>query len=285
MSTVRPPRCCSLVLLAVGALLPGQASEPGQDQTLRSAPAAPWQPPPSPFVFDDFLLAPLRIHLLSAKEVPPWNTTLTGQDIARILGKLNGIWAQAGIHFHLESLVREEALNQENYQELRRQRGLDWALSLRPSASRASNVFHIYYLKRFPVNGVYLGPAMFVQDSASLRPVEGGIDEPLPRVSSHELGHALSLPHRQDVTNLMASGTTGAWLSEAEIAQARAAAKRRVWIEPAPAVFQRAEAAHQARELRSANALYRKLAGLPLNSKEVKQAKERLGRPGGAPGD
>lgn len=269
----------------MGALLLGQASAPGQDQTRPATPAVPWQPPPSPFVFDDFLLAPLRIHLLSAREVPPWNTTLTEPDIARILGKLNGIWAQAGIHFHLESLVREEALNQENHEELRHQRGLDWALSLRPSASRASNVFHIYYLKRFPVNGVYLGPAMFVQDTASLRPVEGGIDEPLPRVSSHELGHALSLTHRQDVTNLMASGTTGAWLSEAEIAQARAAAKRRNWIETASAVFQRAEAAHRAKEFRSASALYQRLASVPLNSKEVKQAKTRLGPPGGAAGD
>ncbi len=44
---------------------------------------------------------------------------------------------------------------------------------------------------------------------------------PLPRVTSHEIGHALSLNHRQDRTNLMASGTTGFSLNEAEIKAAR----------------------------------------------------------------
>jgi len=50
---------------------------------------------------------------------------------------------------------------------------------------------HIYYIKQFGANGVFLGRAIFVKDTAALRPVEGGIDEPLPRVTSHELGHAL----------------------------------------------------------------------------------------------
>jgi predicted Zn-dependent protease len=54
-----------------------------------------------------------------------------------------------------------------------------------------------------------------------LREVPGGLDEPLPRVTSHEIGHALGLEHRQDTTNLMQSGTTGFSLNEAEIATAR----------------------------------------------------------------
>ena len=57
--------------------------------------------------------------------------------------------------------------------------------------------------------------------TASLRKVEGGIDEPLPRVSAHELGHGLSLPHRQDTTNLLASGTTGTLLNQDEVQKTR----------------------------------------------------------------
>src|SRR6266513_184924 len=95
-----------------------------------------------------------------------------------------------------------------------------------------SNLFHGYYLKQMTVNGIFLGEAIFVKDTASLREVEGGMDEPLPRVTAHELGHAFGLAHRQDETNLMASGTTGRWLNEEEIRRVR---ERAPWIEPASA--------------------------------------------------
>jgi hypothetical protein len=72
------------------------------------------------------------------------------------------------------------------------------------------------------VNGVYMSDDFaLVQETARLRQVPGGIDEPVPRVTSHELGHALGLQHRQNETNLMASGTTGILLDEAEVKAAR----------------------------------------------------------------
>ena len=57
------------------------------------------------FTFDEYLLAPLRIHLLSATNVPAIQTTLTESDIARILKKINGIWSQAG-HLLLARIAR-----------------------------------------------------------------------------------------------------------------------------------------------------------------------------------
>src|ERR1051325_8824848 len=62
------------------------------------------------FSSDDFLVVPVRIHFLSAKDSPSIQTTLLKRDITRILRKINGVWAQAGLHFYLESLVREEAV-------------------------------------------------------------------------------------------------------------------------------------------------------------------------------
>ena len=59
------------------------------------------------FAFKDYLIAPLRVHLLEATDGSAIQTTLTEADITRILKKINGIWSQAGIGFHLESLVRE----------------------------------------------------------------------------------------------------------------------------------------------------------------------------------
>lgn len=47
------------------------------------------------------------------------------------------------------------------------------------------------------------------------------------RTTAHEICHQLSLPHRQDSTNLMASGTTGWTLNEAEIKAVRNTAAKK----------------------------------------------------------
>ncbi len=226
------------------------------------------------FTFNDYLLAPVRVHLLSAKDSPAIQTTLGEKDIARILGKMNGVWAQAGVHFYLESLVREEANNQKTYAQ-RAAQGVGAGLrELRPEASKDARMFHIYYIKEMPNNGIYFPEAIFVKDTAALRAVEGGIDEPLPRVSSHELGHALSLPHRQDTTNLMASGTTGTWLNETEIGEARKAAQKLDWIDSASDMMDRADALFRADKRTEAAMLYSRIATIPLKVVQVEVARE-----------
>ena len=228
------------------------------------------------FGFDDFLLVPLRVHLLSAKGASNAATTLTEKDIARILPKMNRVWAQAGVHFYIESLLKEEAAGQEGYDERAKTNESRALLSLRPKETLTTNQFHLYYIHQFRPNGIYIGPGgIFVKDTASLRKVEGGIDEPLPRVSSHELGHALTLPHRQDVTNLMASGTTGTWFNADEIKQAREAAKKKDWIQPAADVLKRADEFHVAGKLSEARSLYQRLVTLPLKGEQVERAKKR----------
>jgi hypothetical protein len=228
------------------------------------------------FSFNDYLLAPVRVHLLSAQDSPAIQTTLTEKDITRILGKINGVWAQAGLHFYLESLMREEANQQEISSQPGTQSGRLGLLGLRPSQSKATNIFHIYYLKQMSVNGIYFPEAIFVKDTASLRTVEGGIDEPLPRVSSHELGHAFGLPHRQNTTNLMASGTTGTWLNDEEISQTRQTARRFDWIEPAPAMMEKANALFRENKVQNAATVYSRLATIPLKADPVELAKQRL---------
>src|SRR6266436_741278 len=73
------------------------------------------QPATNEFQFNDYLLVPVRVHLLSAKDSPAVQTTLAASDINRILAKLNTVWEQAGLYFYLESLVNEEANHPENY--------------------------------------------------------------------------------------------------------------------------------------------------------------------------
>lgn len=223
------------------------------------------------FTFEDWLIVPVRVHLLSSSNAAAFNTTLTETDLDRILKKMNGIWSQAGISFWLESLVREEALP--CLSELGDQDELHRLLELRPQTSKGSNLLHLYYVKRLPVNGVYLGEAMFVKDTASLRSVTGGIDEPIPRVSSHEIGHAFTLQHCTNQHHLMFRGTTGTNFDEVEIRQARAAAEKFSWIRRASTIAERAAGGTSAANTRRFEA---QLAVIPLDVEPVRRARERL---------
>ena len=193
-------------------------------------------PSPSPDVtappaYDQFLVVPLRIHVLKSDDLPEVDCRLTDADIERIVGKVNRIWHNAGIHWGLESIVREPAARQGKFRLARDldgpgQGNLGLFKILIPESSRSFDGLHVYYIHKFAVNGVWLGEDFaLVQETAKLRPVEGGIDEPIPRVTAHELGHALGLQHRQDRTNLLASGTNGTKLNAREVETARKTAE------------------------------------------------------------
>ena len=226
--------------------------------------------------FSSFLLLPLRVHLLHATNAPAVHTTLQPTDVERILRKVNLVWSAAGVHFYPESVVAEDATRALVY-ESSWKAGLNrhTLLALRPPESLTQNVFHVYYLKEMTANGVHFEEANFVKDTASLREVPGGIDEPLPRVTSHELGHALSLVHRQHETNLMASRTTGTALNAEEIQQARTNALSRAWMRRAGEMLGQADELFREGKKAEAAILYRRLSRLPISGAEVERARQR----------
>jgi hypothetical protein len=181
-----------------------------------------------------FILLPLHVHILSCDDQADLDCKLTDDDIKRVIGKVNRVWHKAGIHFRIESLLHEKAVEVKEFERVRAEKdahheplSLGAYRGVAPPETLSLPGLHVYYIHHFTVNGVFLGQGIcFVQETAKLRPVEGGIDEPLPRVTSHELGHAMGLPHRQNTTNLMASGTTGILLNEAEVKIARKKAQQ-----------------------------------------------------------
>jgi len=188
------------------------------------------------FSYVEFLIVPVRVHLLQCKEADALHCVLKEADVRRVFGKANRIWNKAGIALSLESIVTEDAVVPEGFDEAR----LETFKGTRPPKGLESGRIHVFYVHRLPTNGVFMGrDAIFVKDTAALREVKGGVDEPLPRVTSHEIGHALGLPHRQNTINLMASGTTGWSVSDEEIETVRGWASSQDWILPPPAAFEK----------------------------------------------
>lgn len=188
------------------------------------------------FSYGEFLIVPVRVHLLQCKDVEALHCVLKEADVRRVFGKANRIWNKAGIALSVESIVTEDAVKPEGFDEARLQ---DFK-GTRPPKGLESGMIHVFYVHQLPTNGVYMGrDAIFVKDTAALREVKGGVDEPIPRVTSHEIGHALGLPHRQNTINLMASGTTGWSISDDEIEAVRGWASSQEWILAPPVAFEK----------------------------------------------
>src|SRR5580693_4394611 len=88
---------------------------------------------------EQFLVLPLHVHILTAKDRPDIDCKLTDADIERIVGKANRVWSKAGIVYRVESLLREPAENIEEFDAHRKiadTGGLGIYRTLAPRASR-----------------------------------------------------------------------------------------------------------------------------------------------------
>ena len=263
-------RIVRMGLAVLGLALVGQGWGVTQEKPKPEPPKAVERP------VAEFRMVPVRVHLLRSPDAPAAGTTLTGEDITRIFKKVNGIWHAAGIHLWVESVVEEKPAKVAGHEQ-DSELPDEALLPLRPEDTHPAEMFHVYYIGAMRPNGIFMRrDGIFVKESARLRKVEGGIDEPLPRVTAHELGHGMSLPHRQDTFNLMASGTTGTSLNDAEIETVRRTLDTFPWTLTASDFLKRSESLTEASQKKEAASRYHALLDLPGASSLKDKAKTDL---------
>ncbi|MCB1278182.1 hypothetical protein [Prosthecobacter sp.] len=177
-----------------------------------------WLPPRSLQASTPLVLT-VRVHLVQSVTHPRLQSTLSEAGVRAIFDDVNVIWAQAGIRFEIEAIGTLQALNIPPKKWFEKDR--NWVKAAIPTSEFSPAAIDVCFVKEMGPNGFFYGEPVVVCENPEFTKVKGGTDNAVARVAAHELGHVLFLKHRQDHTNLMASGRNGVSLNPQEITDAR----------------------------------------------------------------
>ena len=161
----------------------------------------------------------IRVHLMKSAANPRLQTTLTETDVKGIVEGVNVIWSQAAIRFEIEGIGSLQALEIPEKRWYVKDRY--WVKAAIPTEKFSPTAIDVCFVKDMGPNGFFDGEPVVVCENPEYHKVSGGAENPVARVMAHELGHVLFLQHRQERTNLMASGRNGFSLNAQEIKDAR----------------------------------------------------------------
>ena len=157
----------------------------------------------------------VRLHLVRSDQLDELNVRLTDAEVAELMTAVNETWAQAGIIWSLESIVREDARNESLFRSALTDPTVSphsVLTSVLTPDNLGPDIWNVFLIRDFGggLGGVYLRIEKVVVsaeiDPSGQRDIGGGMS----RILAHELGHSLGLAHVQCAGqgNLMAAGCT-----------------------------------------------------------------------------
>ncbi len=157
----------------------------------------------------------VRVHLVQSDQLEALNVGLSDGEVAQLMAAVNEVWAEADIHWSLESIVREDARNESLFRHALTDptvSPISVLTSVLTSENLAPDIWNVFMIRDFGggLGGVYLGIEGVVVsaeiDPSGQRDIDGG----MARILAHELGHSLGLVHVPCMAlgNLMAARCT-----------------------------------------------------------------------------
>jgi hypothetical protein len=152
---------------------------------------------------DEVIVLPIRIHMLSSTTAPDLNSTLSDDELGDVLDEVNLVWEQAGIRWEIESVVREEAVQVEEYLAAfgSRKPGPETMrpvlLKICPQAQWLDRGWNVCVIRRFP----FRAGGVFLQERGEVVWPELTRGQMYPNMLTHELGHSLCLRHSSETPN------------------------------------------------------------------------------------